>query len=99
MLNLKIDLRVYRTLPLETVEFKGCLHRISPSSVLTSKIYVFWDLTPYSPSKMNRRFGGTWIYVQGRITSPACYLLEADFFLGIFLDAEDGGCMFPLIFG
>jgi hypothetical protein len=30
------------------------------------KSSVFWDITPYSPLKVNRRFRGTyWIHLQG----------------------------------
>jgi hypothetical protein len=51
---------------------------------------IFWDITPYSPLKINPRFGGTCrLHIQGRkisqIKKPtwrfACYLLHAGFFL------------------
>jgi hypothetical protein len=33
---------------------------------------VFWDITPCSPLKVNRRFGGTYrLYLQGRRISGA----------------------------
>jgi hypothetical protein len=41
-----------------------------------------WDVTPYSPLKVNRSFGGTY--------RLHCYLLLADFLLGLFFDHEDG---------
>jgi hypothetical protein len=43
---------------------------------------IFWDITPYRPLKVNRRFGGTCgIY---------CYLLHAGFLLDWFYNPEDG---------
>jgi hypothetical protein len=36
------------------------------------KILFFWDITPYSPVKVNRHFGGTNSpYLQGRRVSQA----------------------------
>jgi hypothetical protein len=32
---------------------------------------VFWDITPYSPLKINRRFGRTCLHLQGRRISQA----------------------------
>jgi hypothetical protein len=45
-----------------------------------------WDVTPCTPSKINRRFGGT--------CRSTWYLLHAGFLLGLFVDPEDGGDMF-----
>jgi hypothetical protein len=43
---------------------------------------AFWDITLYIPLKANRSFGGT--------CRLHCYLVLADFLLGLFLDHEDG---------
>jgi hypothetical protein len=44
---------------------------------LTLQITIFWDITPCSPLKVNRRFGGTYrIHLQGRI-SRATYQHES----------------------
>jgi hypothetical protein len=54
--------------------------------VLTATVMkssTFMDITPCSPLKVNRRFGGTQCF--------ACCLLHAGFFLGLFFDLEDGG--------
>jgi hypothetical protein len=42
---------------------------------------IFWDITPCSPLKVNRRFGGTY---------P---LLHNGSLLGLFVDPEDAGDM------
>jgi hypothetical protein len=65
------------------------------------KCSVFWDVTPCSPFKVNRRFGGKYcILLHGRRISharnqsEACYLLHAGFLLGLFFDPNDGGDIF-----
>jgi hypothetical protein len=66
---------------------------------------IFWDITPDSPLKVNRRFGKTRrFYLQLRRISQAKkqrkagrkqdYLLHAGFFIGLSFDPEDGGDMF-----
>jgi hypothetical protein len=50
-------------------------------SVMMSSI--FWDITPCSPFKVNRRLGRT----------SSSYLLYTRFLLGLFYDPEDGGNM------
>jgi hypothetical protein len=65
---------------------------------------VFWDITPCSPLKVNRRFGGTCrLHLHGlRISQAinqhkacsACYLLHTGYLLGLFFDDGDGGNMF-----
>jgi hypothetical protein len=81
-----------------------CLcHSCSGDIHLTS--YVFWDITLYSPVKVNRRFGGTYcLHLQGRSISqvrnqngagikqrsPYC-LLHAYFLLCPLFDPREGG--------
>jgi hypothetical protein len=46
--------------------------------VLVMKSAIFWDITPCSPLKVNRRFGGTYdLHHQGRKISRARYQLES----------------------
>jgi hypothetical protein len=50
---------------------------------------IFWDITPCSPLKINRRFGGTCLHLQGRrkvkqetnvkAEPLTCYLLSRPF--------------------
>jgi hypothetical protein len=41
-------------------------------TAVVMKSSVFWDITPFSPLKVNRRFGGTRrLHVQGRRISQA----------------------------
>jgi hypothetical protein len=43
------------------------------------KSSIFWDITPRSPLKVNRRFGGTYrLHLQGRRISQARNQREAD---------------------
>jgi hypothetical protein len=61
---------------------------------ILKKSSVIWDITPWSPLKVNRRFGRTCsLYLQGRISS-SCYLLHAGFLFGLIFDTEDGGDIF-----
>jgi hypothetical protein len=46
------------------------------------KSIIFWDITPCSLLKVNRRFGGT------------CRCFQAGFLLGLFFDPEEEGDMF-----
>jgi hypothetical protein len=50
-----------------------CCIRIGPSNYLMSmKRTIFWSITPCSPLKMNRRFGGTYrLHLQVRRISRA----------------------------
>jgi hypothetical protein len=63
------------------------------------KSTIFWDITPCSPLKINRHFGGTYrLHLHGRSISRArnyvatCF--HAGFLIGLFFDREDGGDMF-----
>jgi hypothetical protein len=59
------------------------------TAVVMKSAAIFWDVTPFSPLKLIRYFGGT-------ISPPssACCLLHAGFLLGLSLDPEYGGDMF-----
>jgi hypothetical protein len=56
-------------------------------TAMNMKSCSIWDIMPYSPLKVSRRFGGT-------CSLSLLYLLHADFLLGWFFDTEDGGDMF-----
>jgi hypothetical protein len=71
-----------------------------PTKCIYVNCSIFWDITPCSLVKVNRRFGGTYrLHLQGRI-SRARYqriLLASCFHAGVLLglfDPEDGGDMF-----
>jgi hypothetical protein len=55
---------------------------------------IFWNITPCSPLKVNRRFGGTChVHIQVRRISQAALLatsFHAGFLLCLFSDPEDG---------
>jgi hypothetical protein len=61
--------------------------------VLTAVIMkstIFWDIMPYSPLSVNRRFGGTYrLHLQGK--PPAFALVSCSAY---FFDPEAGGDMF-----
>jgi hypothetical protein len=67
-------------------------------SILAMKSSIFWDITPYSPLKVNRRFGGTCcLHLQSRRISRGSLQLTTCFhagFLLVLFDPEDGGFMF-----
>jgi hypothetical protein len=48
-------------------------------TAVTMKIAILWDITPFSPIKVNERFGGTY-----RLH------LHGGFLSGLLLDLEDG---------
>jgi hypothetical protein len=54
---------------------------------------AFWDITPCTPLKVNRRFGGICcLHLQGRRISQAsstCYLYRDGYVIGLFFDPED----------
>jgi hypothetical protein len=52
---------------------------------------IFWDITPCSPLKVNRRFGGTYLL---HLHGSVFHLLTRWFLLGLFFDPKDGGDMF-----
>jgi hypothetical protein len=69
----------------ERLQF-GCssvLPRFLAKQRMRSLVYIFWDITPCSPLRVNRRFGG----------SPY-YLFHVDFLVGLFFDPKDRGNMF-----
>jgi hypothetical protein len=60
---------------------------------------IFWDITPCSSLKVNRRFGGTYILhlqarriIQARNQQPATYF-HTGVLLSSFFDPENGGDM------
>jgi hypothetical protein len=62
------------------------------------KSSIFWDITPLSPLKVNRRFGGTYLlHLRGRRISEARNRREEgskSCLLDLFFKPEDGGDMF-----
>jgi hypothetical protein len=57
-------------------------------TAVVMKSPIFWDITPCSPLKVNRRFGGTCrLNFQGRRIDKARFLHEA----GLFFDPENEG--------
>jgi hypothetical protein len=71
--------------------------RINTANCSLQKSYTFWDITPRSPMKVNRRFGGTCrLHLNGRRISQARNKREAAmeessrFLIGEFFDPEDG---------
>jgi hypothetical protein len=64
------------------------------------KRIIFWDITPCSPLKVNRRFGGSYdLHIQGPWISQARNQREsrwqAELWFGLFFNPDDGGGMFP----
>jgi hypothetical protein len=58
-------------------------------TTMVMKSTIFWDITPCSPLKVNRRFGGKcYLYRQGR------RIIQAGFLLGFVFDHEDGSDIF-----
>jgi hypothetical protein len=83
------------------------LSKVIEFEVLTAavtKSSIFWDITPCSPLKVNRRFGGTrLLLLQGRVNNPskkpaetsrAWYLLHVCLFLDLFSRPKEGGSSF-----
>jgi hypothetical protein len=93
-----IKIMLYNTRNLSLVRFEVL-------TVVVIKSTIFWDITPCSPLRVNRRFGGTYrLHLQCRKTSRAWNQSEsrwqaelcfhAGFLLGLFFDPEDRGDMF-----
>jgi hypothetical protein len=74
-------------------------------TTLLMKSFIFWDITPCCPLKVNRRFGEKFhLHLQGQRISRArnhreswallttCF--HTVFLFGLFCDPEDGGDMF-----
>jgi hypothetical protein len=58
------------------------------------KSTIFWDITPCSPLKVNRRFGGTYrLHLESQIALLATCFHDS-LLLGLFLDPEEEGDMF-----
>jgi hypothetical protein len=61
---------------------------------LKSSVYRDILVTPRSPLKFQRRFGGTFsLHLHCRISQAIkqhCYLFHTGFLLGLFFDPEDG---------
>jgi hypothetical protein len=56
---------------------------------------TFWDITPCSPLKVNRRFGEKCrLHLQDRSRAVIATRFHADFSLALFFNSEDGGDMF-----
>jgi hypothetical protein len=58
---------------------------------------IFWNITPCTPLKFNRRFGGTYrLHLYGRRISRVLLAtnFHAGFSLRLFIDPEKGGEMF-----
>jgi hypothetical protein len=65
------------------------------STAVVMKSIIFWDMTPCSLLRCNRRFGGTYrLHLQGRRSKYACHLLICWFLLNYFFYPEDGGDIF-----
>jgi hypothetical protein len=62
------------------------------------KSVIFWDKTPCSPLKVNRRFGEKYrLYFKAE--DSTFHLFFVDFLLGLFFGPEDGGDIFLLNVG
>jgi hypothetical protein len=80
----------------------SCFLRFEILTVVVMKSTVFWDITPCSPLKVNRHFGGKYrLHIQDRKISSALFAtcFHAGLLLGLFYDREDGGYMFLQNFG
>jgi hypothetical protein len=89
-----------------TIKFQSHLTRsVIEEGQNDKQISIFWNITPCSPSSVNRRFGGTYcLHLQGRkiswagnqrksrICLPAAFTLVSC--SAYFFDPEDGGDMF-----
>jgi hypothetical protein len=70
--------------------------------VVVIKSFVFWDTMPCSLFESQLMFQRNTLHPSSESMnkpskkpgSRACYLLHADFLLGLFLDPQDGGNMF-----
>jgi hypothetical protein len=84
----------------ETPEIKKIL-RPTILTAVVMKSTIFRDTTPYSPLKVNRRFGGTYrLHFQGRVISLArnqralvAICFQTDFLLGLFFGPGNRGDM------
>jgi hypothetical protein len=67
-------------------QYGGCVG-FKLLTAVVMKNSIFWDITQYSPLKVNRCFGG-------ESRGFACCLLQSGLLLGLFFDPEDIGAMF-----
>jgi hypothetical protein len=70
-------------------------------TAVVMKSSMFWDITPCNPLEINRRFGGTFLHLQGRRMSQARNYPSGFTQISclLFSDLEDGDDIFPRIVG
>jgi hypothetical protein len=76
-------------LPYTTFLYPAMWSKFFLNNIHNAKCYIFWDITPFSPLKVNRRFRGT-RRLQLRVTCfQVCFLRD------LFFDLENGPEIFP----
>jgi hypothetical protein len=77
---------------------KQYLLELEVLTAVVMKSSIFWDITPRSPLKVNKRFRGTYrLHLQCRRVNRTCFHCRsfyATFLLGLSLDREDRGDLF-----
>jgi hypothetical protein len=74
----------------EELKLKVKFLRFEVLTEVTMKSIIFWDITPCNPLKVNWRFGGTRLHLQG--LAATCYALVS--FLSYSSTLQDWGNMF-----